>query len=136
MKIYLLQTDLCILNNQSPTYLSQITFKTSSVDLSLCSPLLAPSLKWSTLEDTHHSDHFPITIKNNLPTISEIPDKLNFKKANWEQFQEHCRDKLNIKTENKTIEFFTEKLLEITENNIPKLSTKPRKNQSWFNKKI
>ena len=63
---FLLQTDLCILNNQSPTYLSPITFKTSSVDLSLCSPLLAPSLKWSTLEDTHHSDHFPIIIKNNL----------------------------------------------------------------------
>ena len=96
---------------------------------------MAPYLKWSTLEDTHHSDHFPIIIENNLPIKTEIPDKFNFKKANWEQFQEQCKDKLNIKTENKTIEFFTEKLLEITESNIPKLSTKPRKNKSWFNKK-
>ena len=129
----IIQTNLCILNDLSPTYISPATLKTSSVDLSLCSPILAPDFKWSALEDTFFSDHYPITIKNNTPTKTAIPDKFNFKKAKWEQFKNQCKDELNTNTENKSIEFFTEKLLEITEKNIPKLSTKPRKNKSWFN---
>ena len=130
----LIQTNLCILNDHSPTYISPATLKTTSVDLSLCSPQLVPSLEWSTLDDTSHSDHYPIIIKNNIPTTTAIPDKLNFKRANWEQFKEQCKNELHTNIDDKSIEFFTEKLLEITKNNIPRLSTKPRKNKSWFNK--
>ena len=128
------QTNTILLNDKSPTYISPATLKTSSIDLTLCSPTLAPFLTWYTQEDTSFSDHYPIIIKNNIPTKTEIPNKLNFKKANWEYFRNQCKKELHLNSNNKTIESFTEKLLEITENSIPKLSTKPRKNKSWFNK--
>ena len=129
----LLQNNICLLNNNSYTYISPSTLKTTSIDLSLCSPNLVPILEWSTLDDTCQSDHFPIIITKNIPTIEPIPEKFNFKKANWEQFTIDCKTYLNQSIEIKTIEHFTEKLLEIAENNIPKISTKPRKNKTWFN---
>ena len=85
------------------------------------------------MDDTYQSDHLPIIITKNIPTINPIPEKFNFKKANWEQFTKDCKTYLNQSTEVKTIEYFTEKLLAIAESNIPKISTKPRKNKSWFN---
>ena len=122
-----------LLNDGSPTYLIPSTLKTTSVDLSLCSPELAPSLTWSTLDDTWFSDHYPITINSVSPEHTTPPPYFNFKKANWFAFTQECKSLLNTNTENKTIEHFTDKLLEIADRNIPKLSTHPRKNKSWFN---
>ena len=132
---FLLQTNTCILNDSSHTYLIPANFKTTSVDLSMSSPDLAPNLEWTTLDDTYFSDHYPIVIKNSIPSIAPQPEKFIFKKANWHQLSEDCKTQLNLNTKNKTIEFFTETLTEITEKNIPKTSSKPRKNKSWFNEK-
>ena len=130
---FLSKTNSFLLNDTSPTYLIPVSLKTSSVDLSMCSPTLAPILNWTTLEDTHFSDHYPILIKTTPPIIAPPQDNFNFKKANWPSFTEECKAKLNTKINNKNIDYFTEKLLEITENNIPKISTSPRKNKAWFN---
>ena len=129
----LAKTNTHLLNDTSPTYLIPSTLKTTSVDLSLCSPELAPSLTWSTLDDTWFSDHYPITINSVSPEHTTPPPYFNFKKANWFAFTQECKSLLNTNTENKTIEHFTDKLLEIADRNIPKLSTHPRKNKSWFN---
>ena len=129
----LTKTNTFLLNDTSPTYLIPASLKTTSVDLSMCSPDLATSLDWSTLDDTHGSDHFPIKINTAPPVIISPPQKLNFKKADWSNFTEDCKNTLNPNIETKTIEYFTEKLIEITERNIPKISTRPRKNKSWFN---
>ena len=129
------ETNICILNDGSPTYLDPRTLKTSSIDLTLCSPDLASELKWSALEDTHGSDHFPILLHEEIPHASTPPSILNFKKANWSNFQTECTEKLNTKIDptNKTLEFFTNTIMDIANNHIPRLSTKPRKNKSWFN---
>ena len=105
------ETNICILNDGSPTYLDPRTLKTSSIDLTLCSPELASELKWSALEDTHGSDHFPILLHEEIPHASTPPSILNFKKANWSNFQTECTEKLNTKIDptNKTLEFFTNK---------------------------
>ena len=130
---FLSKTNSFLLNDTSPTYLIPASLKTSSVDLSMCSPVLAPTLNCATLKDTHLSDHYPIIIKTDPPVITPPQEYFNFRKANWPSFFEECKTKLNTKIENKSIDYFTEKLLEITESNIPKISTSPRKNKAWFN---
>ena len=61
---FLSKTNSFLLNDTSPTYLIPASLKTSSVNLSICSPVFAPTLKWATLEDTHFSDHYPKSYKN------------------------------------------------------------------------
>ena len=92
-------------------------------------------MEWSALEDTHGSDHFPILLHEEIPHASTPPSILNFKKANWSNFQTECTEKLNTEIDptNKTLEFFTNTIMDIANNHIPRLSTKPRKNKSWFN---
>ena len=130
---FLNKTDACILNNTSPTYLIPSTLKTTSVDLTFSSPDLAPNLNWSVLEDTHGSDHFPIMIQEEIPHISTAPDLFNFNKANWSSFSEECENKLQPNSDCKSVEDFSETLLNISDKHIPRLSAKPRKNKSWFN---
>merc|ERR1712074_161359 len=55
---FIAQTNLCIFNDQSPTYVNPGTLKITSVDL-----IFASEPSWTTLDDLHHSDHFPITIQ-------------------------------------------------------------------------
>ena len=130
----LTKSDTFLLNNEdSPTYQNPKDLKLSSLDLSLCTPSLAPSLNWSALEDTHGSDHFPILLESNIPTKSPPPLQYNFKKANWTNHSEECKTRLNQNITDKTAEHFSEELLDISDRNIPKLSTLPRKNKSWFN---
>ena len=130
---FILQTNTCILNNTSPTYLIPQTLKTTSVDLTLCSPDLASYLDWSVLDDTHGSDHFPIKIQEEIPQTSSPPNFFNFNKAHWSSFTEECKNKLNLNSNCNSIEHFSESLLHISNLNIPRLSPKPRKNKSWFN---
>ena len=126
----LTKSDTFLMNDKnSPTYQNQNNLKLTSLDLSLCSPSLAPSLKWSALEDTHGSDHFPILLESNIPTKSPPPLQYNFKKANWTKHSEECKTRLNQNNPDKTLEYFTEELQEISDRNIPKLSTRPRKKQ-------
>ena len=126
------QTNICLLNDQSSTYVSPSTFNTSSVDLTFCHPSIFTNLKWSTLDDLHHSDHYPITINYNLPQNSEIPEYYKFKKANWSSFSSECKEKLNTNIE-KTFDNFYQTLDQIIKKNVPKLRPKPRKNKCWFN---
>ena len=129
---FLTKTNLCLLNDTSPTYLDPRTFRTTSVDLTLCSPEIAPDFSWTTMDDPHHSDHFPIQINPKIPSATPIPSIFNTKRANWTSFQTDCSLHLGPNKEDQTIEGFTQTLLNISEKNIPKLSTKPRKNKVWF----
>lgn len=130
---FLFQTNTCILNDSTPTYLIPSSLKTTSVDLTLCSPDLASELNWAVLDDTHGSDHFPIKIQAETPQTSTSPNFFNFKKASWSSFSEECKTNLNSNSDCKTVESFSETLLNISNQNIPRLSSKPRKNKSWFN---
>ena len=122
----------CKLNDGSPTHIDIRSGKESAIDLTLCSSDIAADLQWSTIKDPHQSDHYPINIKQNIPITEPLPTRFIFKKAHWENFRTECEVKLN-NTKNIKIEEFTETLLTIAENHIPKTSPKPRKNKPWFN---
>ena len=126
------KSNLSILNDGSPTYLDIGNHTESMIDLSLCSPDLTSDSLWSTINDPHHSDHYPIYINQDIPSIQPIPKCFNFKKANWNGFKLECSNSLN-QTYIKTYEEFIDTLYSISETFIPKTSPKARKNKSWYN---
>ena len=84
------------------------------------------------MDDPHHSDHFPIQITPKTPSVIPIPSIFNTKRADWSTFRSDCSIHLGPNTKDQTIEGFTNTLLAISNKNIPKLSSKPRKNKIWF----
>jgi len=64
---------LILLNDKSPTHFSRHNTYTH-IDLTLCSPILAPHTKREILSDLHGSDHFPI-ITTLFPTTN--PQRFN-----------------------------------------------------------
>ena len=129
---FLIQSNSCLLNDLSPTHIDASSFKKSSIDLSFCHPDLVSDFEWLVLDDLYDSDHFPITMNLKNPQNTSIPQFYNFKRANWIDFSQKCKEKLNLNC-NKTFDSFNETLHTLIEDYIPKSSSKPRKNKSWFN---
>ncbi|XP_025418813.1 uncharacterized protein LOC112689354 [Sipha flava] len=93
---------LCILNDRSDTHLGRPNCSNSAIDISFTSPNLIWNTPWSTLDDPHGSDHFPILISTNFDvayqpysnrstftnsaSIQSSPPQFNFNKANWKLF--------------------------------------------------
>ena len=135
------ENDLIILIRTEPTHYDQAHNSWSNIDLQLCHPELYLDLNWEVLEDRHRSDHCPIkiTIPNDLSETDKIP-QWNFKTARWDKFQEDCKNKITDDILEGTVHTdkmaaFTEKLLEIADDNINKTSAfhnKPSK--PWFDK--
>ena len=102
------------------------------MDLTLCFPKVASDFSWATLDDLHHSDHYPIcTGPNRLNHISDL-SRFNTKRADWTSFEADCSLHLNSGNLDTILKNFGT-LLDISNKNIPKLSTKARKNKVWFN---
>ena len=76
--------NLCLLNDKSQTYLHPATGSYSSLDLTFCSPEVAPDFIWKVDEDLHGSDHFPILVSEVGPSIQQRPERWKLHKANWE----------------------------------------------------
>ena len=58
--------NLTVLNDGSPTYISDISTHYSHIDLSLCTEGISNIFTWETLSEAYGSDHFPILIT--IPT--------------------------------------------------------------------
>ena len=128
--------DLCLLNDKSPTYLHPATGHYSSLDLSICSPVLFLDYGFQVHDDLCGSDHFPVLLKNDSsPPVDFVP-RWNFSKANWELFQSQCVSKLypeKFKDIDDPIAEFSSVLLQIAEDSIPKTSGSGKRNRPWFN---
>jgi len=86
MESFLTSNNLNVLNNGAPTrigYHSQ-----SAIDLSICTPILDPSLQWSVSSSPGDSDHCPIIIsKLNDATITQPSQpRWNLKRAKWKYY--------------------------------------------------
>jgi len=85
------------------------------------------------------SDHCPIIIKLNeeLFETEKIP-QWNFKRANWKSFKEQCKREINeelFEGQEDKMQVFTEKLIDIAGDNIPKTSPFYKKcSKPWFDK--
>ncbi|MCG7877158.1 MAG: reverse transcriptase domain-containing protein [Candidatus Thiodiazotropha endolucinida] len=132
---FIAENDLCLFNDKQPTYLHSPTRKYFALDLSICSPNIYLDYDWSVVDDLHGSDHFPIVIEEIESTHEDRHPRWNLSKANWENFNQLCNEKLKpevFKTAN-DIQSFTDELIHIAEKCIPKSSTRSKRNRPWFN---
>lgn len=126
--------NLCIFNNQTPTYICPTSGKNSAIDLTLCDPSTLMDFSWSTYNDTCGSDHFPIILENLKVPLEEETKKWKLKKANWEEYKKLCSIHLNTNENIQNIEDFTYKLTMIAEKCIPFKSTSYKRNKPWYTK--
>ena len=90
MEHLLESSNICLLNDQSPTYFHPTSGSFTSIDLSLCSASVSLDFTWLVHSDQCGSDHFPILIdivksmpKDNVP-------HWNLKKTDCPKFKLQC----------------------------------------------
>ncbi len=137
METFLLQSNLCLLNSKSPTYLHPATGSLSSLDLALCDPSLYLDFNWSVHNDLCGSDHYPIVISNAINEQVNNLTRWQLTKADWVLFNSLCSSDLTkspLDQSSNTIENFTTKLLEIAHKTIPKTCGRLAiRKKPWFN---
>ena len=91
---------------------------------------------WKVHDEKCVSDHFPIILENSGP---ELDDKIlwwNLRRAKRDEFKNTCILKLKSDA-NDTVEdnitYFSNTLIYIAEESIPKTSSNKKHNKSWFN---
>lgn len=123
--------NLCLLNQKEPTYISPSNGATSAIDLTMCDPSSFLDYTWSTYEDTCGSDHYPILINYNS-TIQNNTPRWNTNRADWTKFKQLCSQKLT-KHQVQSMKDFTQILISIAKECIPKKSPPSKRNKPWFN---
>lgn len=132
----ILNHDYCCLNEEdSHTYFSRTHGSLSSVDLTLCSVSLIDHLEWNVLNDQYTSDHYPIMISYLHDNHEPYIHKFNFKKADWEKYNEltkHISPFESNQEHNETNSYFTNFVLNAAHKSIPMNSYNPNiKPVSW-----
>jgi len=135
---FLLQTNMCLLNDKSArTYLHPATGSLSSIDLTIVDPTLYLDISWSVLSDQHGSDHFPIKIECTAFKEHEPLPRWNLNRANWALYIELCNTEINYdlaEPNNNTIERFTAELSKLAEKAIPVFNRSNKvHHKPWFN---
>lgn len=137
IETFLMQNNLCLLNNKSITYLHPATGTLSSLDLAFCDPTIFMDYMWSVHDDLCGSDHYPTIITKLVNKQTDDHKRWRLNKADWDVFQEMCYSDLNqnvlVESDN-PFESFTSTLLEIASKTIPKTCGKIKTTQKpWFN---
>jgi hypothetical protein len=84
----LLEHGISLLNDNSPTHYHIQTNTYSTIDLSICSSDSLLDFNYSVSDSLHCSDHYPIFLQMNNPTIiADTPDRYNTSKADWQVFR-------------------------------------------------
>lgn len=136
---FIFDNALCLLNDKSPTYLHPATGSYSALDLSICSPDIFLDFSWNVDEDLHGSDHFPIIISENGPSVLERPSRWKLYKADWTLFQHLCGESITqeaLANLNDPTQDISALIYKAAEEAIPRTSTHPKKrNKPWFDEK-
>ena len=127
------ESDLCLLNEKQPTYLHPPTGIYYAIDLFLCHPNIYLDFDWSVCDDLHGSDHFPILIKETESSDDDQHCRWNLKKANWETFLLYVRSGLHLKSLKQLKICLLSLQHHISEECIPKSSTRSKRRNPWFN---
>jgi len=122
--------NLCVLNDTSRTYIHPATGSSSAIDLSICSLDIFLHIQWKTLEDLCGIDHYLISISyGSTETSSAIPSG-KLCKADCLSFSREGKEQLGCSI---SLDEFSEKIIAIANNNIPKSKFSVRRhNTVWF----
>ena len=137
IETFLVQSNLCLLNNKSATYLHPATGTLSSLDLAFCDPSLYLNYTWSVHNDLCGSDHYPTILSQ--PDARAVDDckRWQLKHADWGLFVDLCSSDLTSTVLNRSenpFKQFTTTLIDIASKSIPKTCGKLKIRQKpWFN---
>ena len=126
---------LCIFNDGSNTYLHSASGTYTAIDLSITNPELIQYFKWYVHDNLCGSCHFPTVLKSFTPCPTDSVPRWNFNKADWDRFADLYKEKMMADTfqhETDPIESFSNLLINIASDSIPKTSTVPRIKKPWF----
>ena len=112
---------------------SRLPQSSSAIDLSICSPDIFLDMQWNTLDYLRWSDHYPISIScGSTETSSAIPSWKR-RKSDWPSFCNEASEQLGCSNPGISLDEFSDKLVTIVKNNIPKRKVSVRKrNTVWF----
>ena len=134
METFILQNDFCLYNDGSYTFLHSGNGSYSAIDLSFASPSLFDRFSWEVYDDCCGSDHFPIILTATEDDTNVKQQRWKFKQADWNSFKDLCSSRLNKHTftSEDPIPDFSNILLHIAENTIPKSSVSSKPKKPWF----
>ena len=126
----IVDSNLYLLNDGSITRIPDISSqRATAIDLSLISPDLVLSASWETIKDTLGSDHLPIVVSLKKESFNndieeDIIPKYNYKKADWNKFQNFLDiqdfDKNNNDNIDDMFKFFKDTVLRAADLAIPR----------------
>jgi len=129
-------SEICLLNDGSPTYMHPGNGAQTSIDLSLCSPSIFQDLQWSLLTDQHGSDHWPILIKLHVPSDPPNQPRWILSKADWNQYESLCALNItedSISTSDDPVQTISDLINEAANKTVPKSSGSSRRiRRPWF----
>ena len=95
IKNFINKNNLCLFNDNKPTYLRPATGTYTSLDLSSCYPTLLSDYEWKVHDDLCGSNHFPIFLNNIESGVEEPSEKWKLNKADWPSFKALCESEIN-----------------------------------------
>ena len=133
--------DLCLWNDNSPTYIHPATGSMSIIDLCLCSANLFLDFNFDFNFEVHDdlcgSDHFPVFLHPSQQRGNDNVQRWKLNQADWPEFSRLCAMELTPDTMSAVdndMDILTSSLKFICECTIPKSSASPRKlNKPWWN---
>lgn len=133
---YLNDYNLIIMNDGTPTLFQCPGHRKSAIDLTICSPAIAPNITWQPLHSTYGSNHYPIKISVDAPTNYKFTiypsSKWDIKKANWTEYHTISKTLTDNINQNNFLssdletkyELFTNIITQTAEKTIPKKTVK------------
>ena len=95
MEHLLESSNICLLNDKSPTYIHPTSASFTSIDLSLCSASVFLDCTWQVYSDQSGSDHFSILIDIVKSMLKDNVPSWNLKIADWPKFKLQCSLDIN-----------------------------------------
>ena len=125
--------NLCLLNDNSPTYLHPATGSFTNIDLSICDPsIFLDFTGWGVHSELCGSDHFPILISTNMISNDQFPPNWRFNHADWPTFTNLCSSIINdnILNEDDPLTSLTNMIINIAHTTVPFNYFSNKKNQN------
>ena len=133
-----LDKDIIIMNNGTPTHYSRATGSKSVIDLTICSSDCCLDFEYSVSDELHGSDHYPIQlgfVQTQMNTNRY--QTFNTEKANWEMFNRITAvdSTYDIKDTDEVCDIITATIINAAGKCIPRTSNRMRRPPvPWWNK--
>lgn len=127
------------MNNGEPTFISSSHGSISWIDLTIVSKNLASKLHWSIDDDTHGSDHYPISVYSEQQmTNSKLRKRWLYKNADWSRFEETIEQSLGRELDKEhSIDEISNIIINSAKSSIPQTSDRtPKKAELWWSDEV